>query len=149
MFIFHLSSETRTRGHMSYLVFYVRLQSCRHNAGKFSFSLRAVSEWNSLPPKAVNETMINGFKNIIDSIFRKRRGQHISQNRLSAPVLNTPYQCSSLMGSNELSYALYKNLSILLQFAFLFILYILFIYIQSHPSFKYVHCICPFDTIFY
>ena len=29
-----------------------------------------VSEWNSLPPKAVNQTTVNGFKNIIDNIFR-------------------------------------------------------------------------------
>ena len=51
---------------------------------------RVVSEWNSLPPKAVNQTTVNGFKNIIDNIFRKKRGLHISQNRLSAPVLKTP-----------------------------------------------------------
>ena len=49
-----------------------------------------VSEWNSLQLKAVNQTTVNGLTNIIDSIFRKRKGLHISQNRLSAPVLKTP-----------------------------------------------------------
>ena len=53
-------------------------------------SVRVVSERNRLLPKAVNQTLVNGFKNIINSIFRKRRGLHISQNRLSAPVLKTP-----------------------------------------------------------
>ena len=37
----------------------------------------------------VNQTTVNGLKNIIDNIFRKRRVLHISQNRLSAPVLKT------------------------------------------------------------
>ena len=75
-----------TIGHM-YKFF---LPSCRLNLRRFSFSQRVVSEWNSLPPKAVNQTTVNGLKNIIDNIFRKRRGLHISQNRLSAQVLKTP-----------------------------------------------------------
>ena len=83
---FQPSRETGTRGHMYKFL----LPSCRLNLRKFSFSQRVVSEWNSLPPKAVNQTTVNGFKNIIDTIFRKRRGLHISQNRLSAPVLKTP-----------------------------------------------------------
>ena len=86
MFIFLPSSETRTRGYM--LIFF--LPSCKFNVKKFSFSQRVVSEWNSLPPKAVNQTTVNDFRNIIDSIFRKRRGLHIGQNRPSAPVLKTP-----------------------------------------------------------
>ena len=36
--------------------------------------VRVSSEWNSLPLNAVNQTTVNGFKNIIDSIFRKRKG---------------------------------------------------------------------------
>ena len=83
---FQPSRETRTRGHM----YKFSLPSCRLNLRKFSFSQRVVSEWNSLPPKAVNRMTVNGFKNIIDNIFRKRRGIHISQNRPSAPVLKTP-----------------------------------------------------------
>ena len=82
---FQISSETITKGHM--LKFF--LLSCRLNVRKFSFSLRVVSEWNTLPPKAVNQTTVNGFKNIIDKINRKRRGLHISQNRPSAQVLKT------------------------------------------------------------
>ena len=31
-----------------------------------------LSEWNSLPLKAVNHMTVNAFKNIIDSVFRKR-----------------------------------------------------------------------------
>ena len=34
----------------------------------------ACSDGNSLPPKAVNQSTVNDFKNIIDIIFRKRRG---------------------------------------------------------------------------
>ena len=83
---FQPSRETRTTGHM-HKVF---LPSSRLNLRKFSFSQRVVSEWNSLPPKAVNQTTVNVFKNIIDNIFRKMRGLHISQNRPSAPVLKTP-----------------------------------------------------------
>ena len=66
------------------------LPSCRLNLRKFSLSQRVVSEWNSLTPKSVNQATVNGFKNIIDNIFRKRRGLHICQNRLSAPVLMIP-----------------------------------------------------------
>ena len=78
--IFQPSSETRTRCHMFKKIYPL-------NARKFSFSQRVVSEWNSLPPKAVNHAMV---KNIIDSIFRKMWRLHISQNRLSAPVLKSP-----------------------------------------------------------
>ena len=94
---FQRSKETRTRGHMHKFF----LPSFRLNLRKFSFSQRVVSEWNSLLPKAVNQTTFNGFKNIIDNIFRKRRGLHISQNRLSAQFLR-PHQRSSLVGSSEL-----------------------------------------------
>ena len=83
---FQPSSETRTRGHM--LKFF--LPSSRLNLRKLSFSQRVVSEWNSLPPKTVNQTTVNGFENIINPIFSKRRGLHISQKRLSAPVHKTP-----------------------------------------------------------
>ena len=48
------------------------LPVCRLNFRKFSFSHRVVSEWNSLPPKAVNQTTVSGLKNIIDSIFGKK-----------------------------------------------------------------------------
>ena len=67
---FQPSRETRIRGHMSKFF----LPSCRLNLRKFSFSQRVVSEWNILPPKVVNQTTVNGFKNIIDNIFRKRKG---------------------------------------------------------------------------
>ena len=95
---FQPSSETRTRGHM-YKFF---SPSCRLNLRKLSFSQRVVSELNSLPPKAVNQTTVNCLKNIIDNIFRKRRGLHISQNRLSVPVLKTP-SAFITGGSSELS----------------------------------------------
>ena len=89
---FQPSSETKTRGPM--LRFF--LPSCRLNLRKFSFSQRVVSEWSTLPPKAIKQTTVNGFKNIIDSIFRKRRGLHICHNRLSAAVLKT--QSASFTG---------------------------------------------------
>ena len=78
--------EIRTRGHL--LKFF--LPSCRLDIRKFSFSQRDVSEWNSLSPKAVNQTSVNGFKNIIGSIFRKSKGVQMILNQLSAPVLKTP-----------------------------------------------------------
>ena len=42
-----------------------------------------------MPPKAVNVTTVNGFKNIIGSIYTERMGLRISQNRLSGPVKKT------------------------------------------------------------
>ena len=81
-----LSIESRTRVHMFRFFF----PSCRFNLGRFSISQRVFSEWNTLPPKAVNQTTVDGFKNIIDPIFSKRRGLHISKIPLSAPVLTTP-----------------------------------------------------------
>ncbi|KAJ8047609.1 hypothetical protein HOLleu_06652 [Holothuria leucospilota] len=47
-------------------------------------------EWNNLPQEAVTATTVNGFKNVINPILRKRRGLYISQKRLSAPVFTTP-----------------------------------------------------------
>ncbi|KAJ8036675.1 hypothetical protein HOLleu_20719 [Holothuria leucospilota] len=40
--------------------------------------------------EAVTATTVNGFKNVIDPILRKRQGLYISQKRLSAPVFTTP-----------------------------------------------------------
>ena len=54
---FQPSRDTRTRGHMHKFF----LPSCRLNHRKFSFSQTVVSEWNSLPPKAVNQMTVNGF----------------------------------------------------------------------------------------
>ena len=91
------------------------LPSCRLNLRKFSFSQRVVSEWNSLSPKAVYQMTVNGFKNIIDSIFRKRRGLHISQYGC-LPQFSRHHQRSSLVGSSELSselcYLLFLNLTL-------------------------------------
>ena len=67
---FQSTSEMRTMCHM----FKFFLPRCRPNVRKFSFSHRVVSEWNSLPAKAINQTTVNCFKNIIDSIFRKKDG---------------------------------------------------------------------------
>ena len=67
------------------------LPSCRLNLRKFSFSQRVVSEWNSLPPKAVNQTTVNGFKNIIDNIIG------------CLPQFSRHHQRSSLVGSSELA----------------------------------------------
>ena len=93
---FQPSSETRTRGHKSKFF----LPSCRLNPRKFSFSKRVVSEWNCLPPKAVNQTMVNGFKNIIDPILRIRRGHTLA--RIGSQSVLKTHQRSSLVESSEL-----------------------------------------------
>ncbi len=72
-----------TRGH-KYMIYKM---NCHLNARKYFFSQRVVDEWNSLPNKAVDTNSVNGFKNQIDLILRKRGGLYISQRRLLAPVV--------------------------------------------------------------
>ena len=82
---FNLSEDSRTRGHQ------LKFQKhfCRLDVRKYFFSQRIVTEWNNLPQEAITAKTVNSFKNIIDPIFRKRRGLYISQKRLSAPVFTT------------------------------------------------------------
>ncbi len=63
---------------------------CHLNVRKYSFSERVVDEWNNLLNKAVDTNSVNGFKNQIDPILRKRGGLYISQHRLLAPVVRQP-----------------------------------------------------------
>ncbi len=48
--------------------------NCHLNVRKYFFSQRVVDEWNSLPNKAVDTNSVNGFKNQIDPILRKKGG---------------------------------------------------------------------------
>ena len=83
---FTLSESRRTRGHQLKLKKY----HCNLDIRKYFFSQRVIAEWNNLPPKAVNSTSVNSFKNILDPILQKRRGLYISQKRLPAPVITIP-----------------------------------------------------------
>ena len=79
---FTLSESRRTRGHQLKLKKY----HCNLDIRKYFFSQRVIAEWNNLPPKAVNSTSVNSFKNILDPILQKRRGLYISQKRLPAQL---------------------------------------------------------------
>lgn len=83
---FNLSESSRTRGHQ------LKFQKhyCRLDIRKYFFSQRIITEWNNLPQEAVTAMTVNGFKNVIHPILRKRRGLYVSQKRLSAPVFTTP-----------------------------------------------------------
>ena len=66
---FELSKENRTRGHQWKFF----KPNCRLDVRKYFFSQRVISEWNNLPLEAVTATTVNGVKNKIDPILRKRR----------------------------------------------------------------------------
>ena len=66
---FKLKEGSRTRGHRTALV----KEQCRLDMRKYSFSQRAINEWNKLPNDCVNVSSVNMFKNRID-IYLIRAG---------------------------------------------------------------------------
>ena len=56
---FKLKEGSRTRGHKAALV----KEQCRLDMRKYSFSQRALNEWNKLPNNCVNASSVNMFKN--------------------------------------------------------------------------------------
>ena len=57
------NQDTRTRGHSLKL----SVTRCKYDIRKYSFCMREVDMWNSLPEAVVNATSINTFKNYLDS----------------------------------------------------------------------------------
>ena len=58
--------DTRTRGNSLKL----QLDHCKTNTRKFSFSVRVIKIWNSLPNTAVTASSLNGFKNRLDAFWK-------------------------------------------------------------------------------
>ena len=59
---FKLKEDSRTRGHKAALL----KEQCRLDMRKYSFSQRAINEWNKLPNDCFNASSVNMFKNRID-----------------------------------------------------------------------------------
>ena len=67
LFAFH--TDLRTRGHSLKL----NIPSCNLNSRKYSFSVRVVPEWNSLPEEVVTAPTINTFKNRLDKFWANKK----------------------------------------------------------------------------
>ena len=63
-YLFHINDPI-TRGHDLKL----KKEHCRTNTQKFSFSQRAINDWNSLPQQTVHAANINVFKKCLDIFF--------------------------------------------------------------------------------
>ena len=63
-------SSTGLRGHSLKLF----KNSFQTNTGRFSFSNRIVSDWNSLPEHVISSNTIISFKNRLDRHYQKCRG---------------------------------------------------------------------------
>ena len=63
----HRNFDTRTRGHLLKLL-HIR---AKHDLRKFSFCLRVVDIWNSLPEFIVRAPSVNSFKNNLDKLWVK------------------------------------------------------------------------------
>jgi len=56
-----MNIDTRTRGHTKKLV-----KRCHYDVQKYSFCIRFVGIWNSLPNEVITATSVNSFKNRLD-----------------------------------------------------------------------------------
>ena len=66
---FKLKEGSRTKGHKATLL----KELCRLDTRKYSFSQKAINEWNKLPNDCVNAGSVNMLKNRID-IYMIRAG---------------------------------------------------------------------------
>ena len=64
-----MNIDTRTRGHTKKLV----VKRCHYDVRKYSFCIRVVNIWNSLPNEVVTATSVNSFKNRLDFILGRSR----------------------------------------------------------------------------
>ena len=62
-----LTEDSRTRGNDVKLV----KDQCRLDIKKYSFSQRAINEWNKLSTYCVNASSMNMFKNKVDTYLRR------------------------------------------------------------------------------
>ena len=67
---FKLKEGSRTRGHKAALV----KEQCRLDIRRYSFTQRAINEWNELSNDCVNASSVNMFKNRIDRYLMIRAG---------------------------------------------------------------------------
>ena len=66
---FFLKKDSRTREHELTLV----KDQHRLDIRKYSFSHRAINEWNQLSTDCVNASSVNMFKNKVDAYIRKAK----------------------------------------------------------------------------
>jgi len=57
-----INIDTRTRGHIKKPV----VKRCHYDVRKYSFCIRVVNIWNSLPNEVITATSVNSFKNRLD-----------------------------------------------------------------------------------
>jgi len=57
--------DTRTRGHTKKLV----VKRCHYDVRKYSFCIRVISIWNSLPCEVISAPSVNSFKNRLDEFW--------------------------------------------------------------------------------
>jgi len=57
-----MNIDTRTRGHTKKLV----VKRCHYDIRKYSFCIRVVNIWKSLPNEVISATAVNSFKNRLD-----------------------------------------------------------------------------------
>jgi hypothetical protein len=60
------NTDSRTRGHSCKL----KVQRAKYDIRKYSFPLRIVNTWNSLPEAVVSSESINTFKNKLDNFWK-------------------------------------------------------------------------------
>ena len=79
--------------------------------GRFFFSQKAISEWNSLSEEFVNSGSVDEFMNKTEPLFHKDQSNTISRGRLPSQLSTTLYH--SVTGSGEkspcMSYRKKKN----------------------------------------
>ena len=64
-----LSSNTNTRGNDKKLF----MLSSKKNIRKFSFCVRIIEYWNTLPNDIINASSVNSFKNKLDKFWYYRK----------------------------------------------------------------------------
>jgi len=57
-----MNIDTRTRGHTKKHF----VKRCHHDVRKYSFCIRVVNIWNSLPNEVITATSVNNFENRLD-----------------------------------------------------------------------------------
>jgi ribonuclease P/MRP protein subunit RPP40 len=67
--LFELNTESRTRGHSLKL----KYKAPKRDIRKFSFSVRAVGDWNSLSEEIVTAPSLNAFKSRLDKYWVDRQ----------------------------------------------------------------------------
>ena len=85
--LFTLDNETtrKSRGHP----FKLKVNYCRLDVRKYFFTNRVIREWNALPRNVVMARSSNEFKNEVDKILLKKRGNYMSPKGLPFPLVQS------------------------------------------------------------